>query len=144
MRVIDILDAKGREVVALLPGASILEAARVLAERHIGALVIMDGAEIVGIISERDIVRFVKDGGDLESPISTIMSTDVMICVPEDELRAIAEVMTRQRIRHLPVVEDRKVMGIVSIGDVVKARLEDLEHERDHLVSYVHGTRPRP
>ncbi len=142
MRVTEILERKGRDVVSLPPSETIAGAARVLADRKIGALLILDGGQIVGILSERDLVRSVRDAGPFTAPVTAIMSTDLKTCAPYDELHTVAERMTEERIRHLPVLEDGELIGIISIGDVVKARLEDLEQERDHLVSYVHGTPP--
>ena len=142
MHVIEILEQKGRDVVSLPSSETIEGAARVLADRKIGAVLVLDGGQIVGIVSERDLIRSVRDGGPFTAPVTTIMSTSLRTCSPDDELRTVAERMTEERIRHLPVLEDGELVGIISIGDVVKARLEDLEHERDHLVSYVHGTPP--
>lgn len=139
MRVIDIIKTKGSEVVSLPPSTTIGDLVDVLQERRIGAVVVVDQGSLAGIVSERDVVRFARGALTLEDPLSTIMTTTVITCSPEDEARDLAEIMTRQRFRHLPVVEDGDLVGIVSIGDIVKARLDELEAERDHLVGYVHG-----
>ena len=139
MRVIDIIKTKGSEVVSLPPSTTIGDLVDVLQKRRIGAVVVVDEGSLAGIVSERDVVRFARDSLTLEDPLSAIMTTTVITCSPEDEARDLAEIMTKQRFRHLPVVEDGDLVGIVSIGDIVKARLDELEAERDHLVGYVHG-----
>lgn len=139
MRVTDIIDSKDSRVVALPPNATVLDLAQLLVKERIGAVVILEEDHLLGIVSERDVVRLVKEGRDPLSLVSTIMSANVRTCAPDEELRRVAEVMTNQRIRHLPVVDDGNVVAVISIGDVVKARLEDVEDERDHLAGYVHG-----
>ena len=139
MRVIDIIKIKGSDVVSLPPSTTIGDLVDVLQEKRIGAVVVVDEGYLAGIVSERDVVRFARGELTLDDPLSTIMTTTVITCSPEDEARDLAEIMTRQRFRHLPVLEDGDLVGIVSIGDIVKARLDELEAERDHLVGYVHG-----
>lgn len=139
MRVIDIIKIKGSDVVSLPPSTTIGDLVDVLQEKRIGAVVVVDEGYLAGIVSERDVVRFARGELTLDDPLSTIMTTTVITCSPEDEARDLAEIMTRQRFRHLPVLEDGGLVGIVSIGDIVKARLDELEAERDHLVGYVHG-----
>lgn len=140
MNVTDIITGKGSEVISLPPSASISELIELLTGRQIGAVLIMEDGGLTGIVSERDIVRFVRDAGDLATPVSAIMSTKVWTCKTVDELPELAQKMTVNRIRHLPVLdEDDHVVAMVSIGDVVKARLDDLEAERDHLERYLHG-----
>lgn len=138
MRVSDIISNKGG-VVSLPPTASIAELVTLLAERRIGAVVIVDDQGLAGIVSERDVVRYVNSSSERSAPVSEIMTTTVHTCRPEDEIRTLATVMTNERIRHLPVLENGRLISIISIGDVVKARLDDLEAERDHLERYVHG-----
>lgn len=139
MRVTDIISVKGSEVVTLLPTATVGELVRVLAGRGIGAVIVMEDNALVGIVSERDVVSFVDRHGDLSVPISGVMTTDVTTCGLEDEIQDLATVMTEQRIRHLPVLDGGQLVAIVSLGDVVKARLDDLEAEKAHLESYLHG-----
>lgn len=137
MHVTDIIGVKGSEVYALPPSATVAELTQLLQDKRIGAVVVTDDGEMRGIVSERDIVRFLNKSADLTAPLSTIMSTDIWTCRPEDALSEVAKVMTVERIRHLPVLNEGRVVAIVSIGDVVKARLDDLEAERDHLERYV-------
>ncbi len=139
MRVTDIIHSKDSRVVALPPNATVVELAQTLVHERIGAVIIQEDDHLLGIVSERDVVRLVKENRDPLSLVSTIMSANVRTCSPEDELQKIAEVMTDQRIRHLPVTDNGKVIALISIGDVVKARLDNIEEERDHLANYVHG-----
>ncbi len=139
MNVTEIIKVKGDEVVSLPTTATAAELVELLAERGIGAVVVMEGDSLAGIVSERDVVRHVAGGGVLDIPVAEIMTTAVATCSPGDELPELATVMTEERVRHLPVVEDGQVVALVSIGDVVKARMDDLQAERDHLAGYVHG-----
>jgi len=139
MRVADIIRKKGASVVTVSPTASIAELVGILEANRIGAAVVVDGEEVVGIVSERDVVRRLVVSQDLSDPVSAIMSTRLVWCGMEDDLRELAQTMTERRIRHLPVVVEGRLAGIVSIGDVVKNRLDELEAERDHLAGYVHG-----
>lgn len=139
MRVTDILSIKGNAVQSLPPSATIADLIQKLADYGIGAVVVLNGDELVGIVSERDVVRHVDRSGDLSEPVVQIMTEDVATCEPGDQIRELARQMTDRRVRHLPVVQDGKVVGIISIGDVVKARLDDLEAERDHLEGYLNS-----
>lgn len=139
MRVSDIINRKGGNVVTLSPDASISQLVQFLADHRIGAVVITDEHGLAGIVSERDIVRYLKDSGAMGTPVSSIMTTAVTTCHPDDDVRELATIMTDKRIRHLPVLDDGSLVAIISIGDVVKARLDDLEAERDHLERFVHG-----
>ena len=139
MRVSQIIQIKGTGVVSLPPTASIAQLVAMLADRRIGAIVVMNGEKLAGIVSERDVVRTVRAAGDFSSPVSAIMTADVTTCTPDDDVQELATVMTAKRIRHLPVVDGGKVLAIVSIGDIVKARLDELEEERDHLERYITG-----
>ena len=139
MSVTRIIETKGDEIVSLPPSASVKDLIDLLSARKIGAVVVVDEGDLAGIVSERDVVRFLADDGDLSAPISQIMTTMVTTCGPKDEVRDLATAMTQHRVRHLPVVDDGDLVAIVSIGDVVKARLDELEAERDHLAGYVHG-----
>ena len=139
MRVSQIIQIKGTGVVSLPPTASIAQLVAMLADRRIGAILVMKEDRLAGIVSERDVVRTLRAAGDFNSPVSAIMTADVTICSPDDDVQALATVMTAKRIRHLPVVDGGKVVAIVSIGDIVKARLDELEEERDHLERYITG-----
>ena len=148
MRINDVLAGKGagaapggRRVVTVHPDTSVRDLLGTLAEHNIGALVVsVDGETVRGIVSERDVVRHLHGNeGVLDSPVSAIMSTDVRTCEGRDTVDEVMALMTLQRIRHVPVVEDGRLTGIVSIGDVVKSRMGELQFERDQLDSYVHG-----
>ncbi len=138
-----ILEHKGEEVVTIGTGASITEAARVLAEHNIGALVVSeDGETVAGILSERDIVRRLVDAGAdcLHLAVGDVMTPNVAACTRDDNVDDLMATMTEHRIRHLPVLEDGRLVGIVSIGDVVKSRIDDLEIQAEHLKDYVTGS----
>lgn len=142
MRVKDVLAHKGSQVATIEPTATIAEVLASLAEHRIGALVVTtDGATIDGIVSERDIARALhRIGADaLQAPVSDIMTRDVHTCGPDDEVRGLAKTMTDKRFRHMPVVIDAALAGIVTIGDVVKSRIDELEAETDQLVGYISG-----
>jgi CBS domain-containing protein len=140
MIVSQILKAKGSDVTTIGPEASLAEAATKLARARIGALVVTarDG-EIVGIISERDIVKAVavSRGQAVDQAVEAVMTHKVATCAPADSLESLMREMTARRVRHLPVVNDNRLAGIISIGDVVKYRLDELERERAMLVQYV-------
>ena len=137
MRVADLLKKKGSAVVTLPSSATLGELLETLDDNKIGAVVVLDVETVVGIVSERDVVHHLRQGSTPEAALTSLMSTEVLTCGTEDELTDLASTMTERRHRHLPVVEDGTLKGIVSIGDVVKARLDDLEAERDHLESYL-------
>lgn len=139
MTVSRIINEKGRNVVTVAPTASLAAIAATLAEKRIGAVVVTDNDAIGGIISERDIVRAIaRHGGDgLTKPASEWMTAKVVTCAPEDTIHDVMQKMTSGRFRHLPVVEDGKLAGIVSIGDVVKRRIEDVEREADQIREYI-------
>lgn len=140
MRVSGILQEKGAEVATIAPSRTLVDAAEELRRRGIGALVVTDAeGRVDGIISERDMVHaFALFGAEaLTTPVGSVMSTDVWTCSPDDSAEHLARMMTDHRSRHLPVVVDDELIGIVSIGDVVKSRLNELERERDHLADYI-------
>lgn len=142
MRISDVLRRKGAEVVTLAPDRTVRDLLALLAEHRVGALVVSsDGARVDGIVSERDVVRrlHVDEAALLDRPVAEIMTTDVHTCSPDDPLEDVMEVMTERRIRHLPVLVDGALAGIVSIGDVVKHRIAEVQHERDQLTAYVQG-----
>jgi CBS domain-containing protein len=143
MRINDVLAGKGsHEVVTVRPDASVRELLGVLAEHNIGALVVsVDGSGVDGIVSERDVVRHLhQDEALLDSPVSAIMSPDVRTCKGHDTVDEVMALMTDLRVRHVPVLGDGGLEGIVSIGDVVKSRMSELTFERDQLDSYVQGS----
>ncbi|MER7206178.1 CBS domain-containing protein [Streptosporangium sp. NPDC000239] len=136
-----ILQAKGSVVTTVRPDATVTDLLGLLAEHNIGAAVVSeDGFSIVGIVSERDIVRRLHEHGPgvLGAPVSSIMTTEVRTCSPDANADDLRQTMTTHRIRHVPVVTDGRLTGIVSIGDVVKSSIETLETERAHLVDYLH------
>ena len=144
MHIHDVLQSKGSNAVeTIAPDAPVRDLVSRLAERNIGALVVSsDGETALGIVSERDVVRHLPDGPDvLDAPVSSIMTSDIQVCDLDDSLEQLMATMTEHRIRHVPVVRDGKLVGLVSIGDAVKQRMSQLEFERDQLDRYVTGTR---
>jgi CBS domain-containing protein len=140
MRISEILRNKGAEVATITPDAEIRRLLTLLAERNIGAVVVSaDGETIDGIVSERDVVRRLNERGAdlLTAPVSSIMTTSVRTCAPGDAVDGLRATMTDHRIRHLPVVRDGRLVGLVSIGDVVKSAIAELETEREQLVDYI-------
>ncbi len=140
MNVKGILDEKGREVVTLGPDETLADAMRVLAEHGIGALVVTKGgSRIAGILSERDIVRAIAQNGAeaLQTPIASVMTAKVKVCHENNTINEVMEIMTRGRFRHLPVEKNGALDGIVSIGDVVKRRIEEIEREAEDIRSYI-------
>jgi len=140
MTVSIILAAKGREVVTIEPGATLKSAVALLAERRIGAVPVL-GADnrIVGILSERDIVRAVAEAGAaaLEQPVSQSMTRKVSTCTESETIATLMERMTAGKFRHLPVVDQGRFVGIVSIGDVVKHRLQEMERDSAAMRDYI-------
>jgi CBS domain-containing protein len=138
-----ILDDKGREVATVAPDATVADAVAALAEHNIGALVVSsDGRTVEGILSERDIVRGLADGaGVLERLVRDLMATDVSTCHRRSDIEELMGTMTSGRFRHLPVVDDGALAGIISIGDVVKARIDELATETQQLVGYIRDGR---
>ena len=142
MRIHELLRTKGFHVITVRPSATVLEVVGLLEEYNLGAVVVSaDGREVSGIVTERDIVRRLLKGTDfLTGPVSAIMTTEVQTCAASDTVRSLMTIMTEQRIRHLPVVDDNgRLIGIVSIGDAVKAHITEIEFERDQLEGYVSG-----
>ncbi|MBW3663877.1 MAG: CBS domain-containing protein [Actinobacteria bacterium] len=139
-----ILERKGSEVVTVKPDDRVDEAVKVLRRANVGAVVVSDsGEDVAGIVSERDIVRRLADGGTaiLERSVTDIMSSPVTTCGPDQTADELMSMMTEGRIRHLPVVEDGRMVGLVSIGDVVKSYVDELEVRNEALTDYVSGTR---
>lgn len=140
MRVSDVLRDKGSNVVTVKPEIDVRTLVGMLAEHRVGAIVVSaDGRTIAGIVSERDVVRALAARGEavLAEPVSTIMTSDVQTCTPEANIDELMRTMTAGRFRHLPVVVDQALVGIVSIGDVVKRRVDELESEREALSRYI-------
>ncbi len=140
MLISEVVRRKGATVVTMPAQTPVGDLLTRLAKHHIGALVVSpDGVSVAGIVSERDVVRRLVSYGPalLERPISEIMTAQVRTCSPTDTVEQLMVLMTEQRFRHVPVVDGNRLTGIVSIGDVVKQRLEELQTERDHLTAYI-------
>jgi CBS domain-containing protein len=139
MTVRSILDTKGHQILSVEPGAKLSAAVKLLGERRIGAVLVMDQGRMEGILSERDIVRVLgeRGAGALDEPVSAVMTKKVVSCRQSDTVSAIMEMMTTGKFRHLPVVEDGKVVGLISIGDIVKRRVQEYEHEQEALRDYI-------
>ncbi len=140
MTVSHILGGKGRNVVTLPPSTSVSDVVKFLAEHRIGAIIIVGASsEIEGIVSERDVVRHLAKHGQhaLAVPVSDIMTRSVRTCKEDDSEADLMQLMTEHRIRHLPVVTNGKLIGIVSIGDVVKYRMQTIERESDEMKAYI-------
>jgi CBS domain-containing protein len=140
MRISDVIRAKGNAVVTVKPDMDVRSLLAVLAEHKIGAVVVStDGTTVDGIVSERDIVRALADRGAtvISEPVSQIMTSEVQTCTPETPVVELMSVMTHGRFRHVPVVVNDRLVAIVSIGDIVKNRVGELEIERDSLTSYI-------
>jgi CBS domain-containing protein len=137
-----LLDAKGRTLHCVDPEAPVLEAVRLMAEHHVGALLVMQGDELQGILSERDYARKVVLLGrsSSETPVWQIMSSPVVSLLPEATLQDAMRVMTEKRIRHLPVLRGARVDGMISIGDLVKSVMEEQQKHIAELESYIHGS----
>ena len=143
MRISDVLSSKPSQVVITIPpDATVRDLLALLAEHNVGAVVVStDGQAVEGIVSERDVVRRLHaDEGVLDGAVSSIMTSDVRTCEPDTPVDDLRVVMTERRIRHVPVVTGGLLTGIISIGDVVKSSLDQLQFERDQLDSYVHQT----
>jgi CBS domain-containing protein len=140
MTVKAILDKKGRDVVTISPQSRMSDAVRALAEHRIGAIVVTEGDDrIAGILSERDIVRLISEKGPegLGLPVSVAMTSKVRSCNEASTVHQVMELMTNGRFRHLPVEREGRLAGIISIGDVVKQRIEDVEREADEIRTYI-------
>ena len=143
MRISEVVAGKAsQDIVTINPDATVRELVALLTEHNIGAAVVStDGSSVNGIVSERDVVRQLN-GNDqaLSATVADIMTTNVSTCSPSSSLDEVRRVMTDGRFRHLPVVEDGRLVGVVSIGDIVKNHIAEVEFERDQLDSYVHQT----
>ncbi|HEV8064828.1 MAG TPA: CBS domain-containing protein [Acidimicrobiales bacterium] len=142
MKISDLLASKGTAVATVDPGASVADAVEELAAHNVGALVVSaNGSRVEGIVSERDVVRALRSASAeaLKQSVSSIMSAEVRTCSPEDTVDSLMITMTEHRIRHVPVVVDGQLQGIVSIGDVVKSRIGELEDDRKALYDYINA-----
>ncbi len=139
MTVRAILDTKGHQVVSVSIDAKVSAAVKILSERRIGAVLVMNGSKIEGILSERDIVRVLGERGSsaLDEPVKTVMTAKVITCRKDDHVSEIMERMTSGKFRHLPVVESGRVVGLISIGDIVKWRVAEFEREQEALHDYI-------
>ena len=136
-----LLDSKGRDVISIEPNASVLDAIKLMAEKGIGAVVVMDGSALAGIVTERDYARKVilKGRSSRETPVQDIMSADVRTTTVDQTVDSCMNMMTDKRIRHLPVVDGDEVTGMVSIGDLVKAIIADQKEAIEQLEHYITG-----
>jgi CBS domain-containing protein len=139
MTVRSILDSKGHSIFSVGPDAKLATAVKLLSERRIGAVLVLTGQRIDGILSERDIVRVIGERGAaaLDEPINAVMTRKVVSCRPSDTISAIMEKMTSGKFRHLPVLDGDKIVGLISIGDVVKSRVREYENEQEALRDYI-------
>ncbi|HEV8562685.1 MAG TPA: CBS domain-containing protein [Actinophytocola sp.] len=139
MRISDVLRGKGSNVATVDPALSVSGLVAELARHNVGAMVVVANGEVVGIVSERDVVRQLHERGAdlLDARVSDIMTSSVYTCLPTDSVDSLAATMTERRIRHMPVVVDGSLVGIVNIGDVVKSRIGELQTEREQLQSYI-------
>ncbi|WIM89432.1 CBS domain-containing protein [Candidatus Mycobacterium wuenschmannii] len=139
MRIADVLRGKGGTVVTINPDATVAELLAGLADHNIGAMIVSGPDGVSGIVSERDVVRQLHNHGAsvLSQPVQKIMTAVVSTCTKEDTVDSLTLLMTENRVRHVPVLEDGELIGIVSIGDVVKTRMQELESEHEQLQSYI-------
>jgi CBS domain-containing protein len=139
VRIANILRAKGSVVATVAPGAPVTVILAQMAKHRVGAVVVVDDGAVVGTVWERDVIRLLHERGAslLQAPISEIMNTDVITCMPTDDVDGVLRIMTDRRIRHLPVMVSDNLSGIVSMGDLVKARIDELETTRAYLHSYI-------
>jgi CBS domain-containing protein len=139
MRIADVLRNKGASVATITPETSVSGLLTELSVHNIGAMVVVSADGVIGIVSERDVVRALQERGAdlLRLPVSEIMTTFVATCEPADSVDSLSALMTAKRVRHIPVMENGRLAGIVSIGDVVKIRMEELEAQHEQLQAYI-------
>jgi CBS domain-containing protein len=139
MTIAAILSNKGKEVISVSPARSVAEAAAILAERRIGALPVVEDGAVVGVFSERDVIYCLKDGGAeaLARKVGDVMTAPAMTVTPDEPVMGALSLMTRRRIRHLPVMDGAKLVGVVSIGDLVKHRIDRIEADAEAMRSYI-------
>lgn len=142
MKVSTILATKGNKLITIAPEQSIKEAVALFARHNIGAVVVLDeSGKLVGIVSERDVVRHLNQQNDLLSqPVQSVMTTKVITCLPQDDLMSVAHIMTERRFRHLPIVEEGTLLGMISIGDVLKAQRDFYHGQIDTLETQILAT----
>lgn len=143
MRISEVVAGKAsQDIVTITPDSTVRELVALLATHNVGAAVVSsDGVAVAGIVSERDVVRRLNgNDGALGATVAEIMTSEVSTCEPGSSLDEVRQIMTEGRFRHLPVVEDGRLVGVVSIGDIVKNHIDQVEFERDQLDSYVHQT----
>jgi CBS domain-containing protein len=138
-----ILDQKGHQVWSVHPGDTVYEAIKMMAEKDVGALMVLDGSKIVGIVTERDYARnvFLKGRGSPQTLVGDIMACNVACVKPDRSIEECMAIMTARRVRHLPVISGDELLGIVSIGDLVKSIISDREFEIEQLAHYIRGAR---
>lgn len=136
-----LLDSKGRDIIAIAPDASVLDAIKVMADRAVGSLLVMQGDKLAGIVTERDYARkvIVKGRSSKSTAVSEIMTAKVRTVSPSKTVNECMAIMTRLKIRHLPVVDDDTVAGLISIGDLVQAIISDQQEEIEQLEHYISG-----
>lgn len=136
-----LLDSKGRHIISIAPDLSVFDAIKLMADQSVGSLVVMDGETLCGIVTERDYARkvIIKGRSSESTSVSEIMTTDVLTTSGLETVNRCMELMTERRIRHLPVVEDNRVIGMISIGDLVEAIIADQQEEIEQLESYISG-----
>jgi len=136
-----LLEGKGTAIYAIAPDQPVLEAIRIMADKYIGALLVMEGMNLHGIVSERDYARKVilKGRSSKDTPVRDIMSAPVLTVTPHDTANHCMKLITEKRVRHLPVVEHGKIIGVLSIGDLVKAVIEDQAEELEQMQRYIAG-----
>lgn len=139
MTVNQILRDKGGHIISIQETDTVLDVSKLLGEKRIGAVLVMNGDSLCGIISERDIIRglSIRGGEVLNDTVDSLMTRSVVTCHVSDSVHSLMEMMTERRIRHVPVQEDGKIVGVVSIGDVVKVRISETEHEAEALKQYI-------
>lgn len=139
MTVRSILNTKGHQIVSVEPDAKLAATIKLLAEKKIGAVLVMNQSRLEGILSERDIVRVLGElgAGVLEAPVSDVMTRKVVTCKETDTVAELMEMMTSGKFRHLPVIDNGKVVGLISIGDIVKRRVQEYESEQEALRDYI-------
>jgi CBS domain-containing protein len=139
VQIANVLRAKGSVVATVPPDAPVTVVLAQMAKHRVGAVVVVDDGAVVGTVWERDLIRLLHERGAslVQAPILEIMNTDVISCMPTDEVDGVLRIMTDRRIRHLPVMVGDKLSGVVSMGDLVKARIDELETNRAYLQSYI-------
>ena len=136
-----LLDSKGREIISIVQDASVFDAIKLMADRAVGSLLVMDGDELQGIVTERDYARkvIIKGRSSESTPVADIMTTDLVTASADQSVNDCMTLMTERRIRHLPVIVDGKVAGMISIGDLVQAIISDQQQEIEQLGQYISG-----